>query len=214
MKKLFICFAIAIVGLASLNAQSIRFGAKAGVNFASLGGDVEDADGRTSFHIGALAEFVISEKFSFQSELLYSGLGATYEESESFEGMNFSYEEKIKLDYLSVPLMAKYYVTDNFSLEGGPIVSFLLSANGEYEGSFDGQTESEEEDISDFFKTLDFGLGFGAAYRLSNGLGFSARYTLGLSDISEEPDGTGDFFEEDVSINNNVIQVSVLYFFN
>jgi len=201
MKKLFLCAAVAVFGLTSVDAQEIKFGAKGGVNFASFGGDAEDVDGRTSFHVGALAEFVISENFSFQPELLYSSLGASQEES--FEGITF--ESTTKLDYLTIPLMAKYYVADGFSLEGGPVVGFLISANSEFEGG----GESAEEDVSDIYKGLDFGLGFGAAYRLESGLGFSARYNLGLSNILDIDDDEGDF-----SINNNVIQVSVLYFFN
>ena len=42
MKKLFLFAAVAVFGF-TMNAQEVTFGAKAGVNFASLGGD--DSDG-------------------------------------------------------------------------------------------------------------------------------------------------------------------------
>ena len=50
-------------------------------NFATLGGDTEDLDGLTSFHVGGVAEISFSEKFSVQPELLYSAQGASFEES-------------------------------------------------------------------------------------------------------------------------------------
>ncbi|WP_138434500.1 porin family protein [Winogradskyella algicola] len=202
MKKLFLA-AFAVFAFASVNAQEVKFGAKAGVNLASIGGDAEDVDARTSFHIGGVAEIVISDKFSVQPELLFSSQGAKSEYTEDFgEFGSFDVEEKIKLNYLNLPVMAKYYVAEGFSLEAGPQIGFLLSADAEVE--VDG--ESEEEDVKDEFKGIDFGLGFGAGYKLDNGLNFSARYTLGLANIAED---AGD----DFSIQNNVFQISVGYMF-
>ena len=85
MKKLLLFAAVAVFGLSNVNAQEVKFGAKAGVNFATITGDeTSGVDSRTAFHIGGVAEIVISEKFSFQPELLYSGQGA--KESYSEEG--------------------------------------------------------------------------------------------------------------------------------
>ena len=106
MKKLLIFTVIAIFGFSSINAQNVNFGAKAGVNFATITGDMVDSfDSRTAFHVGFVAEIVISETFSFQPELLYSAQGADYSE-EGFE----AFEGTVTLDYLNVPLMAKFYV--------------------------------------------------------------------------------------------------------
>jgi opacity protein-like surface antigen len=202
MKKLFLA-AFAVFAFASVNAQEVKFGAKAGVNFASIGGDAEDMDSRTSFHLGGVAEIVLSDKFSVQPELLYSSQGAKSEYTEDFgEFGSFTVEEKLKLDYLSLPIMAKYYVAEGFSLEAGPQIGFLLSANAEVE--VDG--ESEDADVKDEFKGIDFGLGFGAGYKLDSGLNFALRYNLGLSNIAEDTEG-------DFSIQNNVFQISVGYMF-
>ena len=126
MKKLLLTAVFAVLTIASINAQ--EFGAKAGVNFASLNGD-EDFDGRTSFFVGGVVEFEISESFSLQPELLYSSQGA----KSSFSEEGFDIESTIKLDYLNIPIMAKYYVTEGFSIEAGPQIGFLLSAKAEYE---------------------------------------------------------------------------------
>ncbi|QNK78417.1 porin family protein [Winogradskyella undariae] len=195
MKKLLLITAVAVLGFSNVNAQEVTFGAKAGVNFATLGGDTEDLDGLTSFHVGGVAEISFSEKFSVQPELLYSAQGASFEES--------GYEETLKYDYLNLPIMAKYYVAEGFSVEAGPQIGFLLSSK--YEMEYDG--ESEEVDNDDA-SSIDFGLNFGLGYKMDNGLNFSARYNLGLSNVYDGEDS------DDYSVQNNVFQVSVGYFFN
>lgn len=178
--------------LASMNAQEVKFGAKAGLNLASVIGDETDGlDSRTYFHLGLLGEIVISDKFSLQLELLYSAQGA----KESFEGIDID----LKLDYINLPIMAKFYVADGFSLELGPQVGFLMSAKAEGEG--------ESEDIKDFVKGIDFGANFGVGYKMESGLNFGARYNLGFSNIN---DGEGS---DEFKNQNSVIQISVGYFF-
>ena len=197
MKKLLIFTIIALFGFVPANAQDINFGAKAGVNISSINGDeVESFDSRTGFHVGFVAEIVISETFSFQPELLYSAQGADYSEDgfEAFEGT-------VKLDYLNVPLMAKFYVGEGFSLEAGPQIGLLLSATDDYG---DG-----EEDIKEYVKGTDFGVNLGVGYKMEGGLNFSARYNLGLSNDLD----VDDFEAEGAEYKNSVIQVSVGYFF-
>lgn len=225
MKKLLTCITISVFGFALLNAQdtdkTIIFGAKAGVNFADITGDESDSfDGRTSFHFGAVVEIPISEKFSFQPELLYSDQGSAYEDrySETVDGFTITETAKgdIKLGYLNVPLMAKYYVAEGFSIEAGPQIGLLISAKNEYnytytemhsEGTFT-DSESGEDDIKDSVKSIDFGVNFGVGYKLDSGLNFGARYNLGLSDANDDSDYLGDS-----SYKNSVIQVFVGYFF-
>ena len=212
MKKLLLVAAVAVFGFTSVNAQEVTFGAKAGLNLASITGDeTGDLDGRTSFHVGAVAEIAISDVFSVQPELLYSSQGAKYEESYSEFGYSGKYESTAKFDYINLPIMAKYYVAEGFSIEAGPQVGFLLSAKEEYDytETFEGVTESgsEEEDIDDA-SAIDFGVNLGLGYKMESGLNFTARYNLGLSNMY---DGEGS---DDYKNQNSVIQVSVGYFFN
>jgi len=206
MKKTLLIAAVAVFGFTSINAQEVKFGAKAGVNFATLGGDAEDIESKTSFHVGGVAEIMISDKFSVQPELLYSSQGAKDEYTEEFFEGEVKFEDKLKLDYINLPIMAKYYLTDGFSLEAGPQIGFLVSAKVESEASFEGESDSEEVDVKDAYKSIDFGFGLGLSYKLENGLNFSARYNLGVSNIVEDA-------EDDFSIQNNVLQVSVGFMF-
>lgn len=199
MKKLVFVAMATMITMTTLNAQSIKFGAKAGVNFASLNGDtgeILDLKTRTSFHVGGVAEIMFSDKFSFQPELLYSAQGTAYEDVDA------AIEGTLKLDYLNVPLLGKYYVTEGFSIQAGPQVGLLLSAKSEFEVAGD----SQEEDVKDAVSGVDFGLNFGLGYKLPSGLFFDARYNLGLSNVN---DGDSDIIDD----KNGVIQISVGFSF-
>jgi hypothetical protein len=183
MKKILLVTVIAVLGLTNVNAQEIKFGAKGGLNFASIGGDnTGDVDPVTAFNFGLVAEIPISEKFYFQPELMYSGQGYSFN------------DDTIALNYLNIPLMGKYYLTKGFSLEAGPQIGFLLSA------------KNDKTDVKDSFNTVDFGVNFGLGYKLDNGLNFGARYNLGLSDINNIDNSSN-------KNRNGVFQLSVGYFF-
>jgi len=206
MKKLLLCAAIAVFGLWNVNAQEVKFGVKAGLNLASISGDdTEDFDGRTSFHFGGVAEIKITDKFSFQPELLYSAQGANSTYEDQFE----KEEVTLKLDYINLPLMAKYYVAEGFSIEAGPQIGFLMNSEVDYD-YIDKESpefnESGTEDLKDVTKGIDFGLNIGLGYKMNTGLNFGARYNLGLSNINDDPDYSG-------KNQNSVIQVSVGYMF-
>ena len=242
MKKLFLLtvflFSVVVSAQDETNTQNttsdqgFSFGVKAGVNLASVSNldeePGEDISGRTSFHIGALGEYSFNEKFSVQGELLYSELGAEYEWAYSDDypyandypvrvGGDYSYsgEGTVKLSYISVPLLAKYYFIPGLSVEAGPQFSLLLSAkddrkytqtNGEV------YSESEEEDIKDDLKNHDVGGAIGASYELDFGLFFSVRYVFGFIDISDDiNDDLDDYLD---SSKNNVFQASAGFKFN
>lgn len=183
MKKILLLAVVTVLGFTNVNAQEIKFGAKGGLNFASVSGDnTEGIDGVTSLNFGVLSEIPISDKFSFQPELMYSGQGYSFNEN------------TIALSYLNLPLMGKYYITKGLSVEAGPQIGFLFSA------------KNEETDVKDSFNSFDFGVNFGLGYKLENGLNFGARYNLGLTDINNLDNSSS-------KNKNGVFQLSVGYFF-
>lgn len=209
MKKVLFA-AIAVMAFGAVNAQEIKFGAKAGLNIATLNGDVEDAKSLIGAHLGAFAEIKITDKFAFQPELLYSMQGAKSEYSESGSGFSSNYEEKYKFGYLNLPLMAKYFATEKLFIEAGPQIGFLMSAKYEFKETetFMGDTVtfSGEDDIKDNLKSIDFGFNFGFGYEFTQNVFASARYNVGLSDINDQ-EGS------DAKIQNGVLQFSVGYKF-
>ncbi|MFC4478424.1 porin family protein [Flavobacterium chungangensis] len=183
MKKILLLAVFTVLGFANVNAQEIKFGGKAGLNFATISEDnTENADFVTSYNIGVMSEIPISEKFSFQPEIMYSRQGYSFN------------NDVVAMNYLNIPLMGKYYVTKGLSLEAGPQIGFLLSA------------KNEKTDVKDSFNTFDFGVNFGLGYKLENGLNFGVRYNLGLTNINNLENSSD-------KNKNGVFQVSVGYFF-
>ncbi|MGY5846631.1 porin family protein [Salegentibacter sp. HM20] len=206
MKKFTLTIGLSILALASLKAQEFNFGVKAGANFATLNGDTDELDSRTAIHVGVISEIPIFERFSFQPELIYSAQGAQHSDSETWEDGTETADYKINLDYINIPLLAKYYITDGLNLQFGPQLGILLNAKEEEEYTFDGETESYEEEIEDA-QTIDFSLAAGVGYQLDMGLFFNARYNAGLSNIIETE------MDDDYSIKNGVFQLSIGYMF-
>lgn len=192
MKKILLtAFAVAAFGVAQAQ-EEMSFGAKAGLNIADLGSDAETDGSLIGFHVGGVAEFPISENFSIQPELLYSMQGAKVVFVDEFDVM----EADLKLSYINVPIMAKYYIMEGLSLEVGPQIGFLMSA------------KVDDEDVKDGYKSIDFGLNGGVGYKTEMGLFFQARYNAGLAAINEEFEGDGG-----AKVTNNVISFSVGYKF-
>ena len=182
MKKLIFITALAVFGFYYSNAQEVAFGIKGGVNFATFNGDdSSEAKGMTGYHIGGVVNIGVTERFSIQPELLYSAQGAD------------SYLGDFRLDYINIPVLAKFMVVDGLSVEAGPQIGFLTSS------------KLESEDIKDLVKKTDFSALLGLGYMLDGGLNFAARYNFGLSNISDN--------DLNLDLKNGIFQLSVGYMF-
>ncbi|QEE49680.1 PorT family protein [Flavobacterium alkalisoli] len=182
MKKIFFLIA-AFAGSFAMNAQGIDLGIKAGANFSNFQGDI-DSDGITSFHAGAALEINLVPSFSVQAEGLFSSQGgkAKYD-ADGAVGV----AEDINLDYISVPVMAKFYIIPSkFSLMAGPQFSFLVN------------------DADEAFETNSFDLAAsgGVELKIIMGLFAQARYNIGLTDTFDNVDS-----------KTGVFQLSVGYYF-
>ena len=174
---------IAVLGITkSINAQNVDIGFKTGLNISNFTGGDADRNSLFDFHIGGLAEFKINKKFSLQPELLYTRQGS--------EAKNLV---KIKVDYLAIPLMAKYYISEKFSIEAGPQVSFLINDKAEF-------NDSSIPDVDTDASSFDFGLNIGFAYNINSNLFAQVRYNYSITTVVENPD-----------IKNSVFQISLGY---
>lgn len=215
MKKILLTAAVVFALGTAAQAQDMRFGVKAGVNFSNFGGDeVGDSSARTGFHVGAVAEFPLSENFSIQPEVLFSQQGSQNEFNEVYTiggvEVRDSYEVKQTLNYINVPIAAQYEIFDGFTLHAGPQIGFLISANGKVEGTTTGggmsQSIDTETDNKDAFETVDFSAFGGVGYELPMGLFFQARYNAGISSVIKNSEGTDS---EDIKTTGNTLSVSV-----
>lgn len=173
------------MGLFTSQAQFLKFGIKAGPNFANFSGGVSGIDytSRTSFHAGAFLQIKPFENFALQPEVMYSSQGADVEGVGDFN-----------LDYISVPVMARFFViSDRLSLDVGPQFSFLVD---DAEVVFDevaGDADTE---------SFDFAVAGGVTLNVVGGLFVSGRYSIGLTEASKEAE-----------VKNAVFQLSLGYTF-
>ncbi|GGX03281.1 porin family protein [Aquimarina muelleri] len=201
MKKTLIFVVLVSFSLITIaQEEDVRFGVKTGVNLANISGDnTEGFEGRTSFHLGSVVEIPITDKFAFQPEVSYSSQGDKFKNNL----LGLSAKTTMKLDYINIPLIAKYYVIQGFTLQAGPQIGFLISAKSKVEA----MDVNKETDIDDNFKSIDFGVILGLGYQLDMGAFFDARYNIGLSNIND----AASF--DDVKQKNSMAQFSVGYKF-
>lgn len=187
MKKLFLFAAFAAF---AMFAQA-QFGVKGGINIANFSGSTVDdlSDQKSSVigpYFGVFYNAKIADQFSIQPELVYSGQGSQLEEG--------NLEIKYQVNYLNFTPLVRWNSPSGFFLGTAPQIGFRLSAKIKY--------MDQEEDIKDDVKSTDFSWAFATGYELKSGLGFYARYNLGLASIAED---------EDEDIKNSVFQVGLRY---
>ncbi len=177
MKKILLAFLFIITCSINSKAQGVIIGIKGGGNFSELDGANLNSSILIRYHFGAVVEVKLLPIFALQTEALFSSQGAKVTNNQDFN-----------LDYLSVPVFAKFYVIPNrFSLDIGSQLSFLLKDN-----------------VPASFKTEPFELAgiAGLGVKLPSNLFLQARYVVGLNDMAPS-----------TALKNKMIQVSVGYNF-
>jgi hypothetical protein len=196
MKKITLLVA-AVFTIGFVNAQDkkdMSFGIKGGLNISSISnveGDGVNSNSLVGFHAGFFGEFMITDKFTIQPEVVYSAQGVKLESGGD--------KGDLKVDYIIIPVMGRYYVAEAFSLELGPQIGFLVSAKAKSGG--------ESIDVKSDLKSTDISLDFGAGYDITRNLMLGARYNLGLTRVQK------DKVPGESDSKNSVFQISLGYKF-
>jgi opacity protein-like surface antigen len=164
---------VAVFGLATaVQAQETSIGAIAGYNFSKVENAVGSGlgDQYNGFHVGAIAEFKQTDKWSFELAAIYSTEGESTTVNDQ--------EQTLALTFVNVPLHVKYYISEKFSVHGGPQMGFLLNAEMQQDGMEDMEIDGAV--------SSSFALTGGIGYDFSNGLFFKGTFALGVTDIIED----------------------------
>lgn len=162
MKKVFFVAMLAL-GLGKVVAQS-SYGVTAGFhNFTikASNGPITASTDASGFYAGFFGDFSVSDNINIQPEIHFV---STFKSGDSVQ-------------QLVVPVLAKYYFSDEFNVQAGPQFDFVLS---------------------DTVNINDFGLGiaFGAGYDFTEKVFATARYSFGLTDrIENGPAGVSSKFD-------------------
>jgi hypothetical protein len=186
MKKWILICAVALIGRNAVAQTLYGPGIKAGANFSTItGDDADDVETLIAFYAGFFYNVMISEMFSIQPELVYSGQGAKFKDSDN---------ARLKLNYLNLSGILRYNTKSGFFVGTGPQFGILLSAKI--------KDDNTTVDFKEFVKSTDFAWAFLLGYEFASGFGLYGRYNLGLANISEDSDG---------DVKNSVIQVGFRY---
>jgi len=195
MKKLLLSGFVMVIAVCAYG-QGISGGAKGGLNLANQkytsDGVALDTKAKPGLLVGAYLIYMINEKFGVQPEVLFSMQGSKWD----FDGD----DSKFKFNYINIPVLLRYNITEMISIHAGPQFGMLLSADLEDE-------DGDELDIKDDIKGLDIAGATGVEVDLPNGLGFGARYVLGFTNNVDSDDADID----DLELKNRVIQLYVKY---
>jgi hypothetical protein len=166
MKRLFTLLFLTVI--TTTTAQGLDLGFKLGFNFANVSG-IEDFNQRTGLSAGLFAGAKLGDKIGLQVDALYSQQGAEVGATYSDIVQDFN------LDYVSIPVVLKYYLTDNLNIHAGPQIGILLNDQTGVVGQV---FDNIEADTVDWLGTLGIGLD------LPLGLRAEARYSFGLTRVN------------------------------
>ncbi|MBC7758227.1 MAG: PorT family protein [Phormidesmis sp. FL-bin-119] len=195
MKKIIILGA-ALLFAGFAQAQTPKFGIKAGLNIAKFAGDPDpNSDFNTGLAAGVYTNIPLSSGFSFEPSLEYSQKGA------EFTGA-LNNELKTKITYLDLPIMFKYNVTPNFGLLAGPQVSFFLSQESKF---VNGKTSTTFEGNNDSYRKSLAGGKLGLSYNFGAVMA-NASYATDFQNLYTDASGNRD-------LKNQVINVGLAFGF-
>lgn len=188
MKKVFTLIAAAILCM-SASAQ-VQFGGKVGFDMTNFwGADVEHAM-KPGYQVGLVMEYKMNDKFAIAPEVVFAAQGGK-SKALAFDinkhGIELTTTDiKYNTNYINVPVMFKYYVAPSFSIDFGPQVGFNVYSKITSKGT------DKAVDFKDATKPVDFALGLGGTYNLTDNAFVQARYTMGLTKVYKDEWILGD----------------------
>src|SRR6476620_2152302 len=173
--KLSVLFACVIF----MNAAKAQFdvGIKAGANINKVEGKTFKDEFNYGYLLGGFARIGLGNKLGIQPEVLFSQYQTKTSSNPSDiwadAGSDIT-NKKVKLNYLSIPIMLNYKLAGNFlALQAGPQFGILLNND-----------ETLVKNGQNAFKSGDFSLAAGAQVKILKAVA-SARYVVGLNNISD-----------------------------
>lgn len=180
MKKLFLAIAVlSVTAVSTANAQTkfLRFGLKGGANLGKLDGQGYKDGFKLGYHLGGFAQVNLTKVFGVQGELIFSSnsVKTTDDFSQVYNPDNLNdpanNDKKIKLNYLSIPLLANISLgSPRVKLQVGPQFSALVSNKNVFKGADDAFNGGDVSGVAGLWIQLPI-------------INISARYIVGFTDV-------------------------------
>ena len=166
--------ALWLVVISTVRAQNVDFGLTAGFQFSTgytVGNSLPNSSIRTGILAGGHASLFLNERIVIKSALLFSQKGMTMTREEDDE------RRIIANDYLTLPIVAKLYITKGFHVQIGPQASYLVTSNSKL-----GDRKFNLK-RADYLKPIDFGVVFGLGYEFKSTFTFALNFDVGLINV-------------------------------
>jgi hypothetical protein len=159
-----------------------RVGLKGGFNFSDLYTSDSKKDRMlVGFHAGVYAKLPISRYVSIQPELYYTTKGAEVTYNNAFvEGV-----ARYHFNYIELPILLSVNLTENFNLQFGPYIAYLVNGKTTNESSNSNSFDFEKNLNADDYNRFDAGITLGGGIDLGP-LGLGVRYCYGLTTVGKE----------------------------
>jgi hypothetical protein len=190
MKTKLLSLAVALC-ISQLMMAQFHLGVKAGANITKIDGKSFKEEFGYGYNVGGFAQIGLSPKFSFQPEVLFNQYSSTLDSNYKhiYENVIVSDQSKVKLNYLTIPLLLDYKFLGPIHLQAGPQFGILMNKDKNF-------LQNGEE----AFKNGDFSMVAGAELRLAQ-LRVTGRYLIGLNNIND--------IDNQDKWKNQVIQLSL-----
>ncbi len=174
MKSFLLSAVLTLFFFSFSQAQGFGVGIKVGTNINKLKGQSFKDQFTYGYSAGIYADIKASNKWSIQPEVLFNQVSTdTSDKFSTLYQINADKISKIKLNYLSIPILINYNLSKGISLQAGPQFGVLMSQN-----------KNLLQDGKEAFKTGEFSLLGGLQLKFSS-IRLYGRYAIGLNNIND-----------------------------
>lgn len=152
---------------------------KVGINVSDMT-DYSNTTSRVGFVGGLEGEYQVSDIFSLSLGAIYSQQGAKIKNS----------DDKFKLDYINVPVLANVYLTKGLAVKLGVQPGFNVG----HSVTVAGNTVNSSKKSDDGVKSVDLAIPVGLSYEYKNVV-LDARYNWGVTKAFDGSDSKNSVFQ-------------------
>lgn len=191
---------LAVVAAPAAQAQSVRFGLKAGGTLSNLSGDLANQDqykNRFGFHGGAMLNvgLLADDLLALQLEGLYSQKGFKYADQQvTVLGNTYRNTGTVRYDYIDVPLLLRVK-TGGVFFEAGLQYSYLLNISTDRTQTYNGSVANAASSTSDLsnVKRNELGYAAGLGFQSDSGFLLGLRYNGAFTDFAKDGYSNNEF---------------------
>ena len=172
MKTKLLALVLSLITFSAAQSQGFHLGIKGGANINKLTGKSFNDEFSFGYHLGGFAEIGLSKKVSIQPEVVFNQFiqdtASTFSQVYKLDNLS-----KVKLNYLSIPLLLNYRPSSFLSLQVGPQFGILMDQNAKL-----------VQNGKDAFKKGDFSMLGGVQLKFSS-IRIYGRYAVGLTNLND-----------------------------